>query len=200
MLAGAAAIGAPIGVQAQNLPAPAVPIQDLYDTLLVIMKSGRTTPFTQRFQTLAPVVERALDLPLILQVAVGLGWAGLRPAQQSQLLAAFRNYTVATYVANFDTYSGEQLDVSPTLRALGNGDQVVHTTVAPVSGTSHSIDYVMRQESRGWQGADVLLDGSISRVAVLRSDFRHLLASGASELAADLERKAADLMGGANPV
>jgi phospholipid transport system substrate-binding protein len=44
---------------------------------------------------------------------------------------------------------------------------------------------------------DVLLDGTISRVAVQRSDFRGLLADGdASALVASLEQKIADLSGG----
>ncbi len=44
---------------------------------------------------------------------------------------------------------------------------------------------------------DVLLDGSISRVAVQRSDFRSLLEGGPSALVDSLRRKVADLSGGA---
>ena len=192
---GTALVAAARGSFAQALPAPALPIKLLYDTLLVIMKEGRTTPFTQRAATLAPAVDRALDLPRILQSAVGPSWPSVPPAQQNALLAAFRSYTIATYVANFDTNSGDQMVVSPDLRSLSNGDRVVNTKIG-----SHEIDYVMRQGPRGWQTVDVLLDGSISRVAVLRSDFRRLLASGPSVLAEDLQHKAADLMGGMSPV
>ncbi len=56
----------------------------------------------------------------------------------------------------------------------------------------------MRREHGGWKIVDVLLDGTISRVAVQRSDFRDVLAQGgATALIASLERKAADLTGGA---
>ena len=52
----------------------------------------------------------------------------------------------------------------------------------------------------GWRAVDVLLDGSISRVAVQRSDFRKLLDPGdASALIASLEKKVSDLSGGALP-
>ena len=45
---------------------------------------------------------------------------------------------------------------------------------------------------------DVLLDGSISRVAVQRSDFRKILANGDTDaLIASLRRKIADLSDGA---
>ena len=41
--------------------------------------------------------------------------------------------------------------------------------------TPTPLDYVMRQGEKGRRAVDVLLDGSISRVAVQRSDFRSLL-------------------------
>jgi phospholipid transport system substrate-binding protein len=60
------------------------------------------------------------------------------------------------------------------------------------------LDYVMREVDGGWHVVDVLLDGSISRVAVTRSDFRALLAEGgAARLIASLRAKVADLKAGA---
>jgi phospholipid transport system substrate-binding protein len=55
----------------------------------------------------------------------------------------------------------------------------------------------MRNGPAGWKVADVLADGSISRVAVQRSDFRHLLTSGGvPALMAGLQHKIASLSGG----
>jgi phospholipid transport system substrate-binding protein len=60
-----------------------------------------------------------------------------------------------------------------------------------------TLDYVMRRGPAGWQAVDVLTDGSISRVAVQRADFRGLLSSGgAPALVAGLEHKVANLSGG----
>ena len=39
----------------------------------------------------------------------------------------------------------------------------------------------MRDDNGVWRAVDVLLDGSISRVAVQRSDFRKILANGDAE-------------------
>jgi phospholipid transport system substrate-binding protein len=161
------------------------------------MKAGRTTPFPQRFATLAPTVDRALDLPYILREAVGPRWASATPEQQSELQPALRSYTIATYVVNFDAYSGDRFEVSPELREAANGDQIVHTRFVPSSGDARVIDYVMRQTDGGWKAGDVLLDGTISRVAVLRSEFRHILAEGGFEaLLTNLWKKVADLSGG----
>ena len=55
----------------------------------------------------------------------------------------------------------------------------------------------MEQTPSGWKVVDVLAAGSISRVAVQRSDFRHLLSNGGGDaLLASLRRKTADLSGG----
>jgi phospholipid transport system substrate-binding protein len=56
----------------------------------------------------------------------------------------------------------------------------------------------MRDDSAAWRAVDVLLEGSISRVAVQRSDFRKILANGDTDaLIASLRRKIADLSDGA---
>ena len=56
----------------------------------------------------------------------------------------------------------------------------------------------MRQEADTWKAVDVLADGSISRVAVQRSDFRRLVTrGGAQALIESLNQKTADLSGGA---
>lgn len=183
---------------AQNPADVTAPIRKFYAGLLAIMQAGRSTPFTQRFDTLTPALEQALNLPAILQGAIGLGWAALQPSQQAELEATFRRYTIASWVSNFDSYSGQQLKVGG-LRSLGAA-QVVHTEIVKPGGAPNMIDYVMRQAGSAWKASDVLLDGSISQVAVLRSDFRAMLARGPMALAANLEQKATELMGGTSPM
>ena len=68
-----------------------------------------------------------------------------------------------------------------------------------MNGDPIRLDYVMRDENGKWRAVDVLLDGSISRVAVQRSDFRKILAErrrGCAEIAS-LRRKISDLSDGA---
>lgn len=187
------------GASAQDANAVIAPIQQFYRALLAVMKAGRTAPFTERFATLAPALEQALNVPAILQTAVGFGWAAVPPSQQAELLTAFLHYTVASWVSNFDSYSGQKLEVLPALRSVGQAE-VVHTEIVKPTGGTNVIDFVMRPAGTGWKAADVLLDGSISQVAVLRSDFRALLARGPMALAESLERKATDLMGGTSPM
>ena len=81
---------------------------------------------------------------------------------------------------------------------MGN-EQVVQTRIIPLAGITHELDYVMRKVGADWRVVDVLADGSISRVAVQRSDFRHLLQrGGAQNLADSLHRKFTDLSDGSS--
>ena len=83
------------------------------------------------------------------------------------------------------------------MRASG-ADQIAQSLLITPKGERIRIDYVMRAGAAGWRVVDVLLDGSISRVAVQRSDFRALLGSGdPAPLIDNLRRKVAELSGGA---
>jgi phospholipid transport system substrate-binding protein len=186
-------VGDPAWAQATD---PAAPIHALDDALLNIMHAGTKTPFGERARLVAPAIEAAFDLPLILKISVGARWADLPLPQQLDLTEIFRRYTIASYVANFNGFSGEKFDILPQTRAVGD-DQVVATKIVPTAGDPTRIDYVMRRSPGGWKAVDVLLDGSISRVAVQRSDFRALVGSGdASKLIASLRTKTEALEAG----
>lgn len=173
-------------------------IQRFNAALLAVMKTGRQAAFNQRFQALAPAVDQAFDLRTVLATSIGPSWAGLAPDEQNRLLDAFRRYTVASYVANFDNYSGQNFSVLPDTRSLNAGRVVVQSRIIPPSGEATELDYVMQQTAAGWKAVDVLAAGSISRVAVQRSDFRRLLSNGGGDaLVASLQRKTTDLSGGA---
>ncbi len=187
------------GAHADTAPAAdaAATIRRLNDALLAAMKAGKQTSFQARYQMLAPAVEQAFDLPAVLAVSVGPRWSSLPAAQQDSLLTAFRRYTVASYVANFNSYDGQTFSVSPDVRSLGDGEVVVQSHIASNGGDATDLGYVMKQTADGWKVVDVLADGTISRVAVQRSDFRSVLSSGGGQaLLARLQAKTSDLSGG----
>jgi phospholipid transport system substrate-binding protein len=171
------------------------PVEQLHSGLVEAMKAGRAVPFRQRYDRLAPVIGRTFDLQAILRQVVGLRWGSLPPDQQAALEDAFRRYTIASYVANFDDYSGERFEILPGVSAVGN-DRVVQTRLVGHSDQSHVLAYVMRQTGGGWRIVDVLADGSISRVAAQRSEVRSVLADGGgAALLVSLRRKTAELSG-----
>ncbi len=183
---------------AQSAPSPTQPIAVLNDGLHKIMLAGKATPFDTRMAGFTPVVLSVFDLPLILQNSVGPGhWTDIPPADRATLLEVFTQFTVASYVANFDSFSGETFALAPDVRHVGR-DVVVQTRIVGTAGEMTRLDYVMREVDGGWHVVDILLDGSISRIAVTRSDFRSLLADGgAQKLIASLREKVASLKAGA---
>jgi phospholipid transport system substrate-binding protein len=178
-------------------PALGDPLRDLYAALEAAMRAGRTTPFPQRFDALAPVIDRIFALETILKVSVGLRWDSMDARARDKLLKVFRRFTIATYVANFDKYDGERFKILPGARDSG-ADRIVQTEIISGDGQIIRLDYVMREADGMWRAVDVLFEGSISRVAVQRSDFRKILATGDAEaLISSLRRKIADLSDGA---
>jgi phospholipid transport system substrate-binding protein len=194
----AAAPWYPASAQSADNTSATAPVQQLDDALLAAMKAAGNTPFAERYRALAPAIEQVFNLDAVLAASIGPSWATLPPAQQAVLVTAFRRYTVSSYVANFNSYNGQSFQVLPATRIVGNGEVIVQSRLLRTDGSPVALDYVMRRFPAGWQIVDVLTDGSISRVAVQRSDFRGLLVGGGvPALAAGLERKVASLAGGA---
>lgn len=172
------------------------PVTALNNALIASMRSGSTMSFARRYQMLEPVIVRSFDLNAVLAASVGLTWARIPDAQKATLAAAFRRYTVSSYVANFNSYNGQRFDVLPDTRTVGSGQVVVQTRLVRPAQSPVKLDYVVRSGPAGWQIVDVLMDGTISRVAVQRSDFQQLLRSGGvAALTSGLERKIGNLSG-----
>ena len=183
--------------RAQGAGKPSDAIKALNAGLLAVMKAGRAMPFEQRFALLAPVIDRSFDLDALLRGAVGARWAELAATDQDALRAEFRRFSVASWVANFDSFEGQSFSMGETPRDLGGGAMAVETKLNNPGGGSVELTYVMREGAGGWRAVDVLAEGSISRVAVMRSDFRAALGSGgAAGLLARLRDKVAVLAGG----
>jgi phospholipid transport system substrate-binding protein len=104
------------------------PLRELYAALNGAMRAGPKTPFAQRFEALAPVVDRVFDLETVLKVSIGLRWDGLDAESRGRLLGVYRRFTIATYVANFDRYDGERFLILPGSRDAGT-DRIVGTEI-----------------------------------------------------------------------
>jgi phospholipid transport system substrate-binding protein len=182
-----------VGVLVENAAAlaldPQANVRGFYDTLLNTMKNGRSLGQSGRYARLAPVVDRVFDVPSMTRLAIGSSWASLPPAQQQQLTEAFRHYIAATYADRFDSYSGEQLQV--TGEQPYNGNVIVQTKIVKPNGEATTLNYMMRQNQGSWQISDVYLDGTISQLAVQRSEFNSILRrEGIEGLVMALNRKA----------
>lgn len=169
-------------------PDPQGLVGSFYGVLLGNMKEGRLLGEGGRYARLAPVVNRTFDIPSMTRLAVGAYWGSLTPAQQQQAMAAFAHYVAATYADQFDSFSGEQLQVIGE-RPYG-ADVMVQTKIVKSNGEATRLDYLMHQNQGSWEIADVYLDGTISQLAVHRSEFHSILQrEGVDGLVVALNRK-----------
>ena len=170
------------------VPNPQDQVRGFYGVLLGNMREGRMLGESGRYARLAPVVERTFDIPLMTRLAVGPAWETLPPADQQRLQAAFVHYVTATYADQFDSYSGQQLQVTGE-RPTGR-DTIVQTKIVKSNGETTKLDYLMRPDQGSWKIADVYLDGTISQLSVHRSEFYSILRrEGVDGLVMALNRK-----------
>jgi len=188
---------AAMGARAQAATeTPVAVVRSFYDILLNTMKDGPHLGFAGRRDRLSPTIRQIFDFPLMTRLTVGPPWAGLPPEQQEKILDAFSAFSVATYANRFDDYSGERFDVDDTPAQLANGDVIVKSKLFQRDGDNVELDYLMRQNGQGWHVIDVYLSGTVSELAVRRSEFSSVLRrDGASALVDLLQRKVAELSG-----
>ena len=124
-------------------PDPQSNVRGFYETLMNTMKNGRNLGQSGRYARLSAVVDRIFDVPSMTRLAIGSSWATPPPAQQGQLTEAFRHYIAATYANRFDSYSGEQLQV--TGQRAYNADVIVETKIVKWNDGSTTLNYLMRQ-------------------------------------------------------
>ncbi len=187
-----ASLSAPVPALAQVSDPAAATVAALDNGLLAIMHAGAAAGQAGRAREIAPVIDRAFDLPLMARLSVGPAWNGFTPHDQQALIAAFRTMSVAQYAKNFDGWSGERFTIQPQVETRGT-DRLVRTMLTSPGGTSEVLDYRLRQDGGTWRIIDVYYRNAISQLATRRSDFAAVVAKGgAPALIAHLDRLAAN--------
>jgi phospholipid transport system substrate-binding protein len=171
---------------------PAATIRNFYATLDQTMERGPQLGDKGRFEALSPAIRHDFDLGAMAQMAVGPSWARLSPPERQRVTEAFARYTIATYADHFKK-SGDKLEVAGA-KQMPYGT-IVETKIVQAGGDATSIAYLMRRNGDAWQVADVYLEGTISQIANLRSQFSSVvLRGGAQALVETLNQKTASLV------
>lgn len=183
------------GAAQASQSAATAPINALYTALDQIQAPGSGST-EARAQIVAPVIDRIFDLSTVLHNSIGMRYTTLSTDEQTRLLAAFREFTIARYVSSFKQGSEAKFTVNPATRpAPTGGSTIVNTTIGGGSDSPTTINYVMMPSGGGYRIVDILLNGHISQVAAQRADFSSTLArGGADALVTLLNRKTAKFM------
>jgi phospholipid transport system substrate-binding protein len=163
-------------------------VQGLYDALLGTMKSGKALGQSGRFTQIEPVIRRSFDIAAMARLSVGPTWASLTEAQRQQLSESLGRYMSAIYADRFDSYRGQNLEVTGEQPAPSG--VIVKSRIIKANGEPVKVDYMMHLSSGNWLISNIYLDGAISEVATRRSVRRHPEDGRHGGLIAALNRKA----------
>lgn len=181
------------GQSSAQTEAPRAVVQRLNDALLDAMKNAGQLGFQGRYDKLAPVLEQTFTFSEMARIAVGQHWSQLSPSQQAELVAHFTRMSITTFAVRFDNYSGERFEVLGEEDAP-QGRVVVLSRIVKASGEPVPLNYVFTQTSGGWRAVDIYLQGTISELAIYRSEFVSVLnREGYSGLIRRIEEKIARL-------
>jgi phospholipid transport system substrate-binding protein len=172
-----AGLALPARAQNRDTDPATAPIRTFYDALLAVMKQADSLGVRGRYDKLAPVIRATFDLPAMTRIAIGPDWSAIPSEQQTALVDAFSQMTIATYANRFNGYAGESFEVDPEVQSRNTG-RIVRTRLLRTKEEPVTLNYLMRGSGDSWKIVDVYLSGSISELATKRSEFGAILKSG----------------------
>ena len=171
-------------------------IAKLDDTLLTVLKNADTLGFQGRLEKLRPAVADAFDLEFMAEKSIGKYWKPLSDADKARWVALFHEYTAATYAGNFDHFGNQKFEISGE-EPSQNDTTVVHTTLIDPGSETTELDYRLQQTPKGPKVIDIYLKGTVSQLALQRSDFTSVLDRGGLDaLTTTIRGKIDDLSAG----
>jgi len=154
-------------------------IEEFHAVLLSVMRDADALGYQGRYDRLAPVIDKTLDIPLMARWAVGRHWEEMSGDQRGRLTAAFRGFTIANYANRFDDFNGEDF-VTVAEDKTKRGDTLVRTQIVKRSGKKINLFYVMREEKDGWRVVDIFSKG-VSQLATRRSEYTSFLRNASAD-------------------
>ena len=152
---------------------PSEVVQNLQNSLVMVMKDAESLGYQGRYEKLEPVVEGSHDIPFVVRVAVGKYWNDFDDQQRAQLVATFRDLSIATYANRFDGYSGEQFTLVSE-KELPRGKALVETTFTKSDGKKLQFNYVLHRADDHWRIINISVDG-VSDLALKRAEYMSLV-------------------------
>lgn len=168
-------------------------VEEFHITLVNVMKDANTLGFEGRFKLLEPAVVDTFNIPFMAEITSGVYWNRSSEEQRENFTKAFADMSTATYAARFRNYAGEAFDVQGA-QEEGRSSIVVLTEIVDGDGGHTKLNYLLRKFNGAWQVVDIYFNGSISELAVRKSDYSNILKNGGMDaLTAALKGKVAEM-------
>jgi phospholipid transport system substrate-binding protein len=157
---------------------PESQIRRLNTTLIGIMKSAEEgLSYQGRFERVAPVVQETFDMPFMAAKTIGSYWRKLDPEERRRWVKAFGDFTISNFADRFDGFSGQTLEIRGE-RPASRDTLIVETRLNRPGDDAVDLDYRMRARAGDWRVVDIYSDGSVSEVALRRSEYSSFLKGG----------------------
>ena len=182
-------VGAAPGGGAPDAAAATHVVEELHAAMLATMKQGPQLGYQGRLERLGPAIASRYDFAFIAEKSVGLAWKDFDADQRAKLVDAITRLAGATYAARMADFSGERFETLGTEPA-SQDTVLVHTQIVDAAGGKVPLDYRLRATPAGPRIVDVFYDGTVSELAMRRSEYSSLLKKGGLDaLLAALEKK-----------
>ena len=169
-----AVAGVSAAEQASHATQPAEIVDSLHSELLGVMKEADTLGYRGRFSRLQPVLNELFDIPFMAQKSVGRHWKTVDEERRGRLLATFGRFTVANYAGRFSDYSDQHFETLKVVEST-HGTFLVHSKLVTPNGEAVQLNYRLRPVDDGWRIIDVYLNGTVSELALRRSEYSSLI-------------------------
>ena len=149
-------------------------VERLYASLIDAMKHAQSLGYAGRYEKLAPVIDETYDLPFVAEKSLGRHWKRLSEEQRLRWVETFSQFTISTYAERFHSYSGERFEVMDTEPSLYE-TFIVRSRLVKPGRDPVRLDYRLRQRDGRWRIIDVYLNGTVSQLALRRSEYSGIM-------------------------
>lgn len=169
---------------------PVATVERFHAGLLEIMKQARELGFQGRVDALRPLMARTFDLDFMASKTVGGHWRELSPEDKALWADLFAQFSTANYAGRFTGFKGEQF-VTAGVEDAARGTRMVLTRIVVPDDKDVELNYRLLKTAEGeWKVIDVYLDGTVSELALRRSEYASALKrEGFEELVAAVQTK-----------
>jgi phospholipid transport system substrate-binding protein len=181
----------PARALAADVDAARKPVEMLYGVLLECLENADALGLEGRRAKIAPAVQAGYDTPFMAEKILGRHWSTLSESDRARWTDAFGRLTVATYAERMTGFTGQRFEVL-RVEPSQHDTAVVYTQVVTPKEAPISINYRMRPDGDGWRIIDVYLNGTVSELALRRSEYAAVLQrDGFAKLVASIDQKIA---------
>jgi len=168
-------------------------VERLHESLLEAMHGGDEMGYAGRSDLLAPVIRATYDLDYMARKSLGRHWRTLSEEEQQRFLEIFRRLSVANYAGRFSNGSGHRFETEGAEDGIYD-TLLVRTRLEQPDDEPVQLDYRLHKTDDGWRIIDVYLNGTISELALRRSEYSAIMKrEGFDELVSALEEKIGEL-------